>query len=85
MPRNVRNFWLELDVDGRRTVATGPQAKDGGFSLSIRMRDNGGITRAMQVSGYAEVDGSLRLVATAVDSRVIEGVGGMTLRTHRDK
>ncbi len=53
MPRNVRNFWLELDVDGKRTrVETGPQSKDGGFSLDVKMRDEGGIVRAALLTGY---------------------------------
>ena len=38
MPRNVRNFWLNLSVDGKRTdVASGPVAKDGGFELRIKI------------------------------------------------
>lgn len=54
MPRNVRNFWLELSVDGKRTdVATGPVSKDGGFQLTIKQRDDGGIVRAMTVTGRA--------------------------------
>lgn len=52
MPQNVRNFWLEIDVDGRSTpIATGPQSKGGGFSLVIRQRENGGIITSARVSG----------------------------------
>ncbi len=44
MPHNVRNFWLTLNVDGQRTnVETGPRAADGGFTLTIRQRNQGGI------------------------------------------
>lgn len=64
MPRNVRNFWLELTVDGSATrVETGPRSKDGGFSLVILQRDKGGITRTMEVYGRALNDGSLVLQA----------------------
>ena len=42
MPKNVRNFWIELEVDGRKTkIATGPRSKDGGFKLILKMRENG--------------------------------------------
>lgn len=64
MPRNVRNFWIELDVDGSKTrVETGPLAKDGGFHLVIPMRENGGIIRAMEIDGRQLSDGSLVLSA----------------------
>lgn len=54
MPRNVRNFWLELSVDGKRTdIATGPRTKDGGFDLRIAMRDEGGIIFPVRIHGRA--------------------------------
>jgi hypothetical protein len=64
MPRNVRNFWIECEVDGRRTkVALGPQAKDGGFSLTVYQRSDGEVTKALQVQGRATIDtdGTIRL------------------------
>lgn len=64
MPRNVHNFWLTLKVDGKAsTVETGPQAKDGGFSLTVKMREDGGIVTALHVRGYARGDGTLELQA----------------------
>lgn len=63
MPRNVRNFWIELDVDGKTRVETGPLAKDSGFHLVILMRENGGIIRAMEIDGRQLSDGSLVLSA----------------------
>jgi hypothetical protein len=54
MPRSVRNFWVDLNVDGRRTaVGSGPRRKDGGFSEEIYIRDEGCIRRALSISGYA--------------------------------
>ena len=48
----VRNFWIDLDVDGRKThVATGPRSRDGGFDMAIKIRDEGGIAEAMDVTG----------------------------------
>jgi len=62
MPRNVRNFWLELEVDGKKTpVATGPVAKDGGFQMIIRQRDNGEVTKAGELHGRVDQDGNLSL------------------------
>jgi hypothetical protein len=77
MPRNVRNFWLELTVDGKTSrIETGPQAKDGGFSLIILQRDGGSITRAMEVDGRALSDGRLKLTAIAKD----KGIEVITVR-----
>jgi hypothetical protein len=55
MPRNVRNFWLELTVDGKKTrMATGPVRKDGGFDLVIKMRDKGQVLDVGEIFGRAE-------------------------------
>lgn len=44
MPRNVRNFWITLDVDGKKSkVATGPRNRNGGFECIIKMRSEGQI------------------------------------------
>jgi len=51
MPRNVRNFWIEADVDGRTSIGAGPKSKDGGFSLSIFMRDKGSIKKVVNITG----------------------------------
>lgn len=68
MPRIVRNFWLELSVDGSKSnVETGPRAKDGGFDLTILMRDKGGIIRPMSIRGYVDREGKLQLVAETKD------------------
>ena len=63
MPRNVRNFWVDAEIDGRRTyLSGGPQRKDGGFTLSVKVRDRGGIAKALLVSGRVLSDGkTLRL------------------------
>lgn len=65
MPRNVRNFWIELDVDGRKEkVATGPVRKDGGFSATIYMRDKGEVVRTLAIEGHSRSDGTLYLWAS---------------------
>lgn len=61
----VRNWWIEVEIDGRKTkLCGGPQSKSGGFSLSIHQRENGKIIhRVLGVSGDVEEDGSLHLAA----------------------
>lgn len=55
MPRNVRNFWIELDVDGRKTkISTGPVRKDGGFRLKIFQRNLGRVMEVVNISGVAD-------------------------------
>lgn len=52
MPRNVRNWWLELEVDGRKTMfESGPRRADGGFRLRILQRDRGGILDTGELRG----------------------------------
>lgn len=44
MPRNVRNFWITLEVDGKKMpIATGPRKRNGGFEATIKMRSEGQI------------------------------------------
>jgi hypothetical protein len=65
MPRNVRNFWIELDVDGKKQrVATGPVRSDGGFRIRVLIRDQGGISSTtLTIQGIAHDDGSLTVTA----------------------
>jgi hypothetical protein len=59
----MRNFWIEADVDGRKTrLMGGPRSKDGGFKLTVYMRDDGDSVIAAHVRG-TEVDGRLFLSA----------------------
>jgi hypothetical protein len=57
MPRNVRNFWITLDVDGKKErVATGPRSSGGGFELQILMRERGEIS----IAGRLSITGRVR-------------------------
>jgi hypothetical protein len=55
MPKTVRNFWLNLDVDGRASsTGTGPAGHTGGFVLTVLLREDGGISeRRLRVRGYS--------------------------------
>ena len=65
----VRNFWIEADIDGRKTrLAGGPVRKDGGFDLTVLIREDGEPVEAVEIRGRAQPDGRLRLY--------VESVGG---------
>ena len=62
MPRNVRNFWVEGRADGdRNDVSFGPRASTGGFRLTVKMRDDGGIVNALDLEGIVSADGTITL------------------------
>jgi hypothetical protein len=75
MPRNVRNFWIELDVDGRRNnIETGPVRKDGGFSETIRIRNRGSISSTtLEIRGYVDSSGEVLSLSAAFVSRSVVG------------
>ena len=84
MPRNVRNFWVEMDVDGKRTqVATGPRRADGGFRLNIWMRDKGHVRKALTIGGWTEKDDEVLKLAVYDDLHGEECVAD--LKTFRNK
>jgi len=68
-PRNVRNFWLTLAVDGRSTIDTGPQAAGGGFKLTILMREKGEVSEHRVTVEGRVVNGELILDAST-DAKV---------------
>lgn len=69
----VRNFWIEAQIDGRTTELTGgPQNKEGGFTLRIKQRDNGSISQPVRIEGFAQADGTLKLVVFGDGERVFE-------------
>jgi hypothetical protein len=62
VPRNVRNFWLTADIDGRHTrYASGPESADGGFDLVVKQRDSGEVTEALSILGR-NIGGKLNLI-----------------------
>lgn len=45
MPRNVRNSWVTLKVDGKaRPVAMGPKSKDGALVATFNVRKDGAVS-----------------------------------------
>jgi hypothetical protein len=70
MPRNVRNFWCDLDVDGRSRIGTGPQGRDGGIDAHFYIRDHGSVTESFRVEGRA-FGGKIYLTVIGPDGRQI--------------
>ena len=55
----VRNFWVDADIDGRKTeLSGGPASKEGGMKITIKQRDEGSIVTAFRIYCYEE-DGEL--------------------------
>jgi len=84
MPRNVRNFWIEASVDGRRSdINTGPRKSDGGFSCTIYVREEGSISDKYLRIGGAHYNGKNILSVELVEN------GGITkelqLEVNRDE
>lgn len=85
MPQNVRNFWLTGRIDGRSTaIEGGPQAKTGGFRLTVKQRSDGGIVDGAYLDGRADDDGNLTLtIAAGTRARVELDGDRIVIRTHR--
>jgi hypothetical protein len=62
VPRTVRNFWLDINVDGKKAgIGTGPRSRDGGFRCRVLMRSNGRILdEELMIDGIV-VNGLLKL------------------------
>ncbi len=62
MPRNVRNFWVEVEIDGyKHMLKGGPRNKNGGFNLKVYQRDLKEVKFALRVHGHQYFDKGLAL------------------------
>jgi len=72
----VRNFWVDCEIDGRRTdLCGGPRSKDGGMEVVVRQRDDGRSVIAVKL--MCEYDSSTDEVVTYVkdgDGNVIKEI-----------
>jgi hypothetical protein len=85
MPRIVRNFWIELLVDGKVTkVSTGPKGGGGGFTMKILQRSAGEVHTAFSIEGAAMGRGAGRSDTDLVVSVQDEFGSCMTCETKRD-
>ena len=84
----VRNFWLDGQVDGCETpIACGPQNADGGFDLTINVRDCGESRPALRIRGLVNPGDPDELVLTVYadnGGELIEGTGWLTIVSPRN-
>jgi hypothetical protein len=58
--QHVRNFWLRAHIDGRTTTLQGgPQAKAGGLTATLLVRDHGSPVPALRIDAYRASDDRL--------------------------
>lgn len=82
MPRNVRNFWVEVYIDGRKTnIASGPRRKDGGMVIEIFQRDKGSVKKACTLYCVVELDG--KTLVTQLEDHTTNDATTPILRTER--
>jgi hypothetical protein len=75
MPRNVRNFWIEAEIPGRKTALVGgPVSRTGGIYVKVLQRKSGIVARAATIQGHANNDGTLTLT-------ILDGAGS-TVHTY---
>lgn len=60
-PRNVRNAWMNAQIDGRSPIATGPVSADGQMQVRFFVRDNGRVIPSVRIETLATRDGRLML------------------------
>lgn len=69
----TRNFYIEANIDGRTTqLVGGPASKEGGFDMTVKMRDKGRRVTALKIRGFADADGVLRLEVFSPEYDVID-------------
>lgn len=58
---SMRNFWIEMKIDGRKTtVKTGPKGKKGGFIVEFFVKQEGKSYLLYTVKGFVQKDDTLR-------------------------
>ena len=72
MPRIVRNFWVDVDVDGRQTmIGTGPKGYRGGLKLTLYQRNEGSVDKALAIDCYWGSDGQLHTLVGDEEGHVV--------------
>ena len=71
MPRNTGNFQIRGSVDGKKArIKAAPYGKEGGFDLTIYIRDAGNIRKAVTIEGRA-YDGKVHLEIKDADKHSV--------------
>lgn len=73
--KNVRNFWVDCDIDGREsTLSGGPRCKTDGMTVAIKQRNNGEVETVLTVSCFVNTDGDLETYVTDAQGNEITKV-----------
>ena len=65
MPRNVRNSWVAVDIDGRSTpLEGGPKGAGGGMSGAVYVRHKGEVEKALAFVQILRDDKIVLLIQT---------------------
>lgn len=49
----IRNFWVEVEIDGRKHLLKGgPVAKEGGITIRVSQRNRGATRPVLTIKGY---------------------------------
>ena len=68
----VRNFWIEADVDGYKTMLKGgPRSKEDGLSVKLFQRSEGNITTAVKIDCFVDSEGKLVTVIKNGDGDIV--------------
>lgn len=83
MPRCVRNFWIDLEVDGRANkIGTGPRSSGGGFFCTVLVREEGTISdKSLRIRGDNSQGDNILSVELLDGNRVVKEI---TLQVPRD-
>ena len=62
MPRNVRPSWIDVKVDERPSIGTGPVSRNGEMRAIFSVRSNGNVHRVIEVELIGSFDKETVLV-----------------------
>lgn len=81
----VRNFWITARIDGKDVpISGGPRTKEGGFDLSIAVRQDGVSVQALDILGRADANGDLVIkVRPQMESTDVTPRGNFDIHSNR--
>lgn len=83
MPRNVRNYWIEAEIDGRATpLAGGPKGKEGGLRLCLKRRNHGLVETILILDGRSTREDLIIVCNFLVQPNTV-GPNGFTFECRR--
>lgn len=75
MPRNVRNSWVDIKIDGRLPMTGGPSGEHGAMTCRYSVREKGAVVPSVTVRSFIGPDGLHHLT-------VIDPSGAMVIYDH---